>query len=296
MSKKHKVIWGLSMSIVAIVLVAQLSSPMDWWPLFKKEPPPNHYAKFLTLLNLKGMEVPGLGPNKTETEEDCPEPSLSTDKPSPPLTTECGELRMLQPKDKIKQAVDDLRSTKQQGNLAVSLMFVVPPSDRHWLKKDFTDFAFGNIVAKRDTLRKLFNAFVANSSNALDTPCNFESSKRPYLALACRVSEEAKKTTTQPLQKPEWDTLPFFSKNDVLRVKSLSNVADTANEFKVIESKPDDTVLKKLCLLTKEQEVIQAGIDYEMKEDNIGDADVKKMTEAVLKFVGEVKNIIKNCH
>ncbi len=202
MSKKHKVIWGFSMSIVAIILVAQLSSQMDWWP-FKKELPPNHYAKFLTLLNLKGMEVPGLGPNKTETEEDCPEPSLSTDKPSPPLTAECSELRVLQPKDDIKQAVADLRSTKQKGNLSVSLMFVSSSdcressSDRCWLEKGFTDFAgvsgLSDIVAKRDTLRKLFDAFVANSSNALDTPCSFESGKRPYLRLACRVAEEAKK-------------------------------------------------------------------------------------------------------
>jgi len=150
-----------------------------------------------------------------------------------------------------------------------------------------------DIVAKRGTLRKLFDAFVANSSNALDTQCRLDSNKFPYLALACRVSEEAKRTTTQPLQKPEWDALPFFSKNDVLRIKSLSNVVDTAKELKVIEFKSDATMLEKLCLLTKEKEDIQSGITYEIKEGNIGDANVKKMTEAVLKFVGEVKTIAK---
>ncbi len=74
-------------------------------------------------------------------------------------------------------------------------------------------------------------------------------------------------------------------------------MVDVAKELKVIESKLEATVLEKLCLLTKEQEVIQAGIDYEMKEDKkedkVDDADVKKMTEAVLKFVGEVKTIAK---
>ncbi len=296
-SNNRKVIWWLSMSIVAIVLVAGLSLT-NWCPPCKETlekigeqmkkvvkpvpPPSNHYADFLTLL--KGKK------------EDCPEPSSSTDKPSP----ECSELRNLQSESDIAVAVNELQNVKSKENLPVSLMFVRNRPERDWLEKDFTNFesvsGLSDIVAKRDTLRKLFGTFksVADNSNALDTHCHsLERLKFPDLKLACEVAKEAKKTTKQPLQKPEWDTLPFFSKNDVLRVKSLSNVADKAKEFKVIEFKSDATVLEKLCLLAKEKEVIQSDIAYEMKEAKVGDDDVKKMTEAVLKFVGEVKTIAK---
>jgi len=296
-SNNHKVIWWLSMSIVAIVLVAGLSLTFcqsckeivgEGVKQIKEMvnpvlPPSNHYAEFLTLL--KGEK------------EDCPEPSSSTDKPSPPLTAECGELRKLQSEREIAVAVNDLQNFKSKGNLSVSLMFVRDRRERDWLEKYFTDFAsvsdLSDIVAKRDILRKLFGTFqtVADNSNALDTYCRLDSKKFPYLALACRVAEEAKKTTTQPLQKPEWETLPFFSKNDVLRVQSFSKVADKAEELKAIESNSDVTVLNKLCLLAKKKENIQSGIAYEMMEGKVDDADVEKMAKAVLKFVGEVKTI-----
>jgi len=290
MSKK--LIWWLF--ILGIMALA------GWWLLFKKElpPPPNHYAEFLTSLKEMGWQHPDA--NKPGS---CSVSGISTDeKLSSPSAAEC-ELRNLQGENEIAGTVNDLQNVKPKGNLAMLLMFV--PSDRReWLEKDLTNFAgvssLGDIEAKRDTLRKLFDAFqtVANSSNALETQCRLDSSKFPYLALACRVSEDAKKTTTQPLQKPEWNTLPFFSKNDVLRVQSLSNVVGVAGNapvvgLKVIESKPDATVLDKLCLLAKEKGVIQSSIADEMKEAKVDDADVKKMTEAVLKFVGEVKTIAK---
>jgi hypothetical protein len=285
MSLKKVALWFFILSIMAIAV--------GWW-LFKKEPvppPPNHYAEFLASLKEMGWQHPDA--NKPGN---CSVSGPSADPSSPPSTAEC-ELRNLQSAREIAGTLNDLQNVKSKGNLSVSLMFV-PSSDRQWLEKDFTDFAgvsgLSDIVAKRNTLRKLFDAFVANSSNALDTQCRLDSRKRPYLTLACRIAEEAKRTTTQLLQKSEWDALPFFSKNDVLRVKSLSNVADTAKELKVIADKRDATLLEKLCLLAKEQEFIQSGIAYEMKEGKVDDADVKKMTEAVLKFVGEVKTIA-NC-
>jgi len=284
MSLKKVALWFFILSIMAIAV--------GWW-LFKKEPvppPPNHYEKFLTSLKETGWQHPDA--NKPGS---CSVSGSSANPSSPPSAAEC-ELHNLQSESEIAVTVNNLQNVKSKGNLSVSLMFV-PSSDRRWLEKDFTDFAgvngLSDIVAKRDTLRKLFDAFVANSSNALDTQCRLDSRKRPYLTLACRVAEEAKKTTTQPLQEPEWKTLPFFSKNDVLRVKSLSNVADTAKELKVIEDKRDATLLDKLCLLAKEQEFIQSGIAYEMKEGKVDDADVEKMAKAVLKFVGEVKTIAK---
>jgi len=282
MSRNKKLIlWFSILSIVVLVV--------GWW-LFKKEPlpPPNHYAEFLADLKKMGWQ-----PSDANKPGSCSSSGTSTDeKSSPPSAAEC-ELHNLQSASEMAGTMNDLRNIKSHEVLAVSLMFV--RSDSQWLEKNFTNFAgvssLDDIVAKRDTLRKLFDAFVVNVSNALSTQCPRDSKNRPYLTLACQVVEA--RTTTQPLQKPEWETLPFFSNNDVLRVKSLSNVADIAKELKVIADKRDATVLEKLCMLAKEQEFIQSGIAYEMKEGKVDDADVKKMTEAVLKFVGEVKTIAK---
>jgi len=303
-NKSNRVIWWLSMSIVAIVLVAGLSP--NFWQSCKEivgegvkqikemvnpvPPRSNRYAEFLSRLKETGWQD-----QDANKPGNCSVSGPSTDPSSPPSAAEC-ELRNLKNDSEITEALNKLQNVK--GNLAVSLIFV-PPSDqdRHWLEKDFTNFAdvngwsWSNIVAKQKTLRERFEAFqtVAKSFNALKTQCRPDSSNFPYLALACRVAEEAKKPMTPPLQESEWKTLPFFSKNDVLRVKSLSNVADRAEELKVIKYKSDATVLEKLCRLAEEQEIIQSFIASEMKEDKVDNADVKKMTEAVLKFVGEVK-------
>jgi len=227
------------------------------------------------------------------------------------------------PKEEIKQHVDNLQNAEPKESLAVSLMFVssseVLPSKtpEEWAKKNLAiskTATFQDIVDKRNTVRERFDATfqkVAENSKGLGDTCNdVHGSQDPYWSLACKIVTQAENAKAdkklqqadKKLQQLEWETLPFFSKNDVLRVKYLLGVVDEAIKLvdeaiklKVIEDNPDAPVLEKLCLLDKEKENIQLGITYEMNEAKVDDADVKKMTEAVLKFVGEVKTIA-NCH
>jgi hypothetical protein len=278
-------------------------------------PPPNYYEEFLTIL--KKMEDHNPDPNK---KEDCPEPKPSspTEESLPSLTADCRELRTMVPnEDEIKQAVqdvDDFKNAEPKESLAVSvsLIFVssseVLPSKtpKEWAKKNlalsekatFEDIRFEDIRLERKRVRELFDATfpkIAENSKGLGDICNdVHGSQPPYWSLACKVVTQAENANAdKKLQQHEWKTLPFFSHNDVLRVKYLLEVAKEAIKLQMIEDKPNATVLGKLCLLAKKKEVIQSGIAYEMNEANKGDADVKKMTEAVLKFVGEVKTIAK---
>jgi hypothetical protein len=307
MSKK--LIWWFSMSIVATIALVVGLSVVEYCPRFFCKPAtPNYYAEFLTIL--KKMEDRNPDPNK---KEDCPEPKPSspTEKSLPSLTAECSELRTMVPNEEIEQHVDNLRNKE---SLAVSLMFVsvseVSSSEdqqtpEEWAKKNLAiskTATFQDIVDKRNTVRERFDATfqkVAENSKGLGDICkgvkDVHGSQDPYWSLACTVVTQVEKAKAdQKLQQPKWETLPFFNYYDVLRVKYLLEVADTAKELKVIADKRDATVLDKLCLLDKEKENIRLGITYEMNEANKGDDDVEKMTDAVMKFVGEVKTIA-NC-
>jgi len=326
-----KLIWWFSMSIVATIALVVGLSVADCCsfdlPTFQElkelvtpaPPPPNYYEEFLTIL--KKMEDPNPDPNK---KEDCPESKQSspTENSLSSLTADCRELRTMVPnEDEIKQAVqdvDDFKNAEPKESLAVSvsLIFVspsevsysttsTPSTPKEWAKKNLAlseTAKFQDIVDEREKMRGIFATTfpkVAENSKGLGDICNGVHDQDPYWSLACTVVKQAEQVKAdKKLQQREWKTLPFFSYNDVLRVKYLLGVVDKAIKLKVIkviEDNPDAPVLEKLCLLDKEKENIQLGIIYEMNEANKGDADVKKMTEAVLKFVGEVKTIIANC-
>jgi len=262
--------------VVVIALAVVFFAKTEWLESLKQPwvtvPSPNDYEQFLTRLEVIGWK--NSTPEKTVT-----------------------ELRQLINESEIEQALNDLNNV--DGKLSVSLLFV--PSQfvsqqgggqisRAYLEKDLTTFPdnadFDNIVKTRDTLRDTFAAFqkvVPQNVNVLEEKCRLDSTEYPALSFVCQVASISHEAQNVPALESE-DILPFFNKDDVVKAKFLKQVADEAKD-KVIEIRDGASVLETFCLLSLKQEQIESGITYELEK--IGDADFKKMTEAVKEFIND---------
>jgi len=224
-------------------------------------PKPNYYAQFLGELESTNWEK-----NK-ESEK---------------------ALKELFDEYEIEQALEDLRDAKD-SSLSVSLLFV-PVNDgrfpRKYLEKDLTNFSddikLSDIVKKRKMLRNIFNDFQSVAPKKFQLPkeeCRLDSNEYPTLSFACRVASIS--NSIQNIPTGESESLPFFSKYDTKRAKSLKQIADEAKD-KVIEINKDANTLNTLCMLGK-QEDFESYIAYELKQQD--DNALEKMSQAVIGFI-----------
>ncbi|MFK5970750.1 MAG: hypothetical protein QM487_11615 [Candidatus Marithrix sp.] len=197
-------------------------------------------------------------------------------------------LKELFNESEIEQALEDLKDAKGKA-LSVSLLFV-PVNNGHfprnYLEKDLTNFSddtnLSNIVETQKRLRSIFKDFQKVAPKKSKFPkekCRLDSNEYPTLSFACRVALISYKVQNIPAVESEF--LPFFSKYDIKRAKSLKQIADEVKD-KVIEISKDINTLDTLCRLGK-QEDVESNIAYELKQQD--DDTLENMAQAVIKFI-----------